>query len=117
MLQGEWVGGWVGGWVTYLPGTEAHHFLALDAAPKEVAQEAVGHWPVWVGGWVGGCVEEKKAVGMSYCRLRGVGWVGGWVGGWVWGVGGGRVIDVCVGALVSGWVGGWVGGRGIRTMG
>ena len=38
-------------------------------------------------------VEEKTAVGMSYCEL-GIGWVGGWV------------------EIHSrrGWVGGWVGG-------
>ena len=47
----------------------------------------------WVGGWVG-WVEEKQAVGTSYCEL-GVGVVGGWVGD-----------DLPT--WVGGWVGGWV---------
>ena len=35
-----------------------------------------------MGEWMG-WVEEKEAVGTSYCKLGvGNGWVGGWVGGW-----------------------------------
>ena len=52
----------------------------------------MGGWVGWGGrGREGGLnellyvhrkVEEKEAVGMSYCEL-GVGWVGGWVSGWM----------------------------------
>ena len=117
---GQWVGGWVGRWVvwpTYLRLSSvgvSNHVRGIVQPPLGLLRLLVGDLgggvfvPVlfvlffygkevggWVGGWVG-WVEEKEAVGMSYCKLE-VGWVsrgragglneykrrmGGWVGGW-----------------------------------
>ena len=121
------LGGWVGGWVG-LPTTgmsarmmrrvSSQHLVSPNLVTAVCFSYRVGGW---VGGWVVEKV-EKRAVGMSYCKLR-VGWVGGWVGylgdGWV----GVVEVDSRMAPLLEtktgavrppggwgGWVGGWVGG-------
>ena len=97
--QGWLMNGWVGGSVGFLPILSTYLFAGVEVGQGVVLEEtgvvgnllelgdadqgaAVGAFGWWVGGWVGlGWVEEKRAVGMSYCKA-GFGWVGGWVGGW-----------------------------------
>ncbi len=81
MEEVGWVGGWVDGWDVPVKGRKLQRcHLVLHST-----MVGVGGWLgrlamitcllFCVGGWVGGWVEEKEAVGMSYCMLK----VGGWV--------------------------------------
>ena len=88
-----WVGGWVGGWdvpvlkrltistadSTSSIGTARDASVLNWRRPRRLHLVLVSstiYCRGWVGGWLGGWVgwvEEKQAVGMSYCEL----WVGG----------------------------------------